>query len=105
MADEGGGQKLNDEAAGDPLALERVLKPTPSVALIKDDEPSDGKEPPDRFGTAEVAERLSEIVEQIETALHGLPVWAVGRREDVGHQAASGSAEGQGPGDRAGSLE
>lgn len=80
MTDEGG-QQLGDEAAIDPLALARVLKEKPPVALIKDDEPSDGKEPPDRFGTAEVAERLSQIVEKIEppytVSLSG--PWGVGK--------------------------
>lgn len=75
------GQQLGDKAAVDPLTLARVLKATPPVALIKDDEPKTGKAEPDRFGTGDVAKRLSAIVEQVEPpytiSLSGS--WGVGK--------------------------
>ncbi len=66
---------------GDPLSLAHVLQKTPPAALIKDDEPDDGKDPPDRFGTKGVAERLAAVIERIEppytVSLSGS--WGVGK--------------------------
>lgn len=66
---------------GDPLSLARVLHKTPPAALIKDDEPDDGKDPPDRFATKGIAERLAAVIERIEppytVSLSGS--WGVGK--------------------------
>lgn len=74
-------ETVADTEQGDPLSLGHVLLEAPPAALIKDDEPDDDKDPPDRFGTKEVAERLAAVIERIEppytVSLSGS--WGVGK--------------------------
>ncbi len=77
-------QQPADEQTKDPLLLELVLQEEPPVALIKDDEPFDetsGTGLVDRFGTAEIAQRLAKVVQRVEPpytiSLSG--AWGVGK--------------------------
>jgi hypothetical protein len=79
-----GEDQAKAQRSEDPLLLEAVLKETPPVALVKDDEPFDeatGAGLVDRFGTSEIAKRLAGIVEQMEPpytiSLSG--PWGVGK--------------------------
>ncbi len=74
-------EALAESQQGELLSLGRVLQKLPPAALIKDDEPDDGKDPPDRFATKGVAERLAAVIERIDppytVSLSGS--WGVGK--------------------------